>query len=79
MRLRERVKVLKSIVVDLVRKKEVLEGRMNELEDEFENLLKPVLEAFEKQENNAPTGVENSDKPDYNDLINEYLNGKENK
>lgn len=53
----------------------VLEGKVAD----FENLLKPVLEAFEKMENSASTEKENKDKLDYNDLINEYLNGKADK
>lgn len=53
----------------------VLEGKVAD----FENLLKPVLEAFEKMENSASTEKENKDELDYNDLINEYLNGKADK
>ena len=53
----------------------VLEGKVAD----FENLLKPVLEAFEKLENSAPTEKENKNELDYNDLINEYLNGKADK
>ena len=79
MRLRKRVKVLEGMVADLVRQNGTLQGRIEDLEDSVDNLLKPVLEAFEKMENSASTEKENKDELDYNDLINEYLNGKADK
>ncbi len=75
MRLRKRVKVLEDTVADLVRKNEAIQGRLDELEDEFDNLLKPVIEAFEGLENNAPTGAENEGELEYKDIINEWMNG----
>ena len=77
MRLRKRVKVLEGMVADLVRQNETLQGRIEDLEDSVDNLLKPVLD--EKMENSASTEKENKDELDYNDLINEYLNGKADK
>lgn len=79
MRLRKRVKVLEGMVADLVRQNETLQGRIEDLEDSVDSLLKPVLEAFEKLEDTASTEKENKDQLDYNDLINEYLNGKADK
>ena len=79
MRLRKRVKVLENTVASLINTVETQKGRIEDLEDSVDNLLKPVLEAFEKLENSAPTEKENKDELDYNDLINEYLNGKADK
>ena len=79
MRLRKRVKVLEGMVADLVRQNETLQGRIEDLEDSVDSLLKPVLETFDKMENSVPSEKENKDELDYNDLINEYLNGKADK
>lgn len=52
----------------------VLEGKVAD----FENLLKPVLEAFEKMENSASTEKENKNELDYKGVIDEWLNGSAN-
>ena len=79
MRLRKRVKVLEGMVADLVRQNGTLQGRIEDLEDSVDNLLKPVLEAFEKMENSAPKETNKSDELDYKGVIDEWLNGKADK
>ena len=76
---KKRIKELEKTVASLIKTVEAQKGRIEALEDSVDNLLKPVLEAFEKLENSASTEKENKDELDYNDLINEYLNGKADK
>lgn len=81
MRLRKRVKVLEGMVSDLIRKNETLQDRLNDLEEEFDTLIEPVVEAFEEvngRESKAPTEKENKNELDYKGVIDEWLNGSAN-
>ena len=72
---KKRIKELENTVASLVRTVETLQGRIEDFEESLDNLLKPVLEAFEKMENSASTEKENKNELDYKGVIDEWLNG----
>jgi hypothetical protein len=73
---REKIKNrYKRSLKNLLRNKKILR-KVNELNAD---MTKMILELKEKMENSASTEKENKDELDYNDLINEYLNGKADK
>ena len=72
---KKKIKELENTVASLVRTVETLQGRIEDFEESLDNLLKPVLEAFEKMENSASTEKENKNELDYKGVIDEWLNG----
>ena len=75
MRLRKRVKVLEGMVADLVRQNETLQGRIEDLEDSVDSLLKPVLEEFEKINAAEREKQKNDENEAYSTVMDEWLNG----
>ncbi len=75
---KKKIKELENTVASLVRTVETLQGRIEDLEESLDDLLKPVLEAFEKMENSASAEKENKNELDYKGVIDEWLNGSAN-
>lgn len=78
---KKRIKELENKVASLVRTVETLQGRLDDLEEEFDTLIEPVVEAFEEvngRESKAPTEKENKNELDYKGVIDEWLNGSAN-